>query len=67
MGVVNHYSEGIKLYRTGKWDDAIESFTEALRLNPDDRLTAKYIDRCNLLKENPPEGEWDGVWKMTSK
>jgi len=67
MGVLNHYSEGIKLYRTGKWGEAIESFYEALKLNPEDRLTAKYIDRCNQLKENPPEGEWDGVWKMTSK
>jgi len=67
MGVLNHYSEGIKLYRMGKWGEAIESFYEALKLNPEDRLTKKYIDRCSQLKDNPPEGEWNGVWKMTSK
>ena len=26
-----------------------------------------YIDRCEALKEYPPEGEWDGVFTMTKK
>ena len=26
-----------------------------------------YIERCKMFMENPPEKDWDGVWKMTSK
>ena len=25
------------------------------------------IDRCHLMKENPPGDDWDGVYVMTSK
>ncbi len=67
MEVVNYFNDGIGQYRTGNWDKAVKAFNEALRLHPADKLTQMYIGRCELLKENPPEGEWDGVWKMTSK
>ena len=30
-------------------------------------ITKTYIERCNFLSSNPPEGEWNGVWVMTSK
>ena len=26
-----------------------------------------YIHRCKMFKDNPPDKNWDGVWKMTSK
>ena len=42
-------------------------FNNCLKLNPDDKAAKLYIDRCNHLKANPPAGEWDGVWVMTSK
>ncbi|MFC1608108.1 GAF domain-containing protein [Candidatus Latescibacterota bacterium] len=67
MGVVNHFSEGLNLYRKGTWDKSIDAFNEALKLNPSDKLSEMYIGRLNHLKENPPEGEWEGVWTMTSK
>ena len=67
MEVVSCFKSGIKYYREGKWDKAIEAFTEALKLNPNDNLSQSYIERCNYMKENPPDGEWDGVWVMESK
>ena len=67
MEAVNYFNDGIGNYRAGNWDKAIKSYNEVLKLNPNDKLTLTYIERCNVLKENPPEGEWDGVWKMTSK
>ncbi|MCE5250904.1 GAF domain-containing protein [bacterium] len=67
MSAVNYFTEGLGQYREGKWDGAMKAFSEALRLNPQDKLTQMYIDRCCLLKDNPPCGDWDGVWKMTSK
>lgn len=67
MEVVSYFKSGIKYYRDGKWDKAIEAFKEVLSLNPNDKLSNTYIERCNHMKENPPDGEWDGVWVMTSK
>ncbi len=67
MGAVNYFSDGLSHYRSGNWEKAVDSFSEVLGLNQNDRLSQMYIKRCQLLKENPPEGEWDGVWKMTSK
>ena len=66
MDVVNHFNEGRKKYKTGNFNDAINSFTECIKANENDNLSNTYIDRCNqLIKENPKE--WDGVWVMKSK
>ncbi len=67
MDVVNQFKDGITKYRAGKWDAAIAAFNEALRLNPNDKLSAIYIERCEKLKAEPPEGEWNGVWVMQEK
>ena len=66
MDVVNHFNEGRKKYKTGNFNDAINSFTECIKANENDNLSKTYIDRCNqLIKENPKE--WDGIWVMKSK
>jgi len=65
--VVDLFKEGMFMYRKAKWDNAIESFKEAADKNPNDKLTRLYIERCEHLKESPPEGEWDGVWVMKTK
>jgi adenylate cyclase len=67
MGVVNYFSEGIKHYRENRWDESVKAFEECLKLNPDDKLSQMYIDRCEYLRLNPPADDWQGVWKMTSK
>ncbi len=67
MDVVNQFRDGIAKYRGGKWDAAMLAFREALRLNPDDKLSEIYIARCEKLKSSPPEGEWNGVWVMDEK
>ena len=67
MDNVNYFNEAVKQYRGANWDKAINNFEEAMKANPSDKLAQTYIDRCELLKAEPPEGEWDGVWVMTSK
>ncbi|MBI2355387.1 MAG: GAF domain-containing protein [Deltaproteobacteria bacterium] len=67
MEVTGHFRDGRNAYRSGSWHLAIKSFREALRLHPQDRLSQLYLDRCEHLKANPPEGTWAGVWTMTSK
>ena len=67
MDNVNYFNEGVKQYRHGNWQKAIANFEDAIKATPEDKLATTYIDRCELLKANPPEGEWNGVWVMTSK
>ena len=67
MDVVGHFREGRTKYIKGDFDAAISSFREALKAHPEDKLSNIYIERCEHLKAEPPEGEWNGVWVMKSK
>jgi adenylate cyclase len=64
---VNHFHGGLAQYRKGDFEKAIRNFQEALQLNPGDKLSQTYIDRCRYLQSHPVEGQWDGVWVMKSK
>ncbi|MBN1615448.1 MAG: CHASE2 domain-containing protein [Deltaproteobacteria bacterium] len=64
---VSYFEEGLSMYKRGLWDEAIILFRKVLELKPGDPPSALYIKRCEMLKENPPEGEWDGVFTMTTK
>ena len=65
--VVNQFNDGMINYRACQWDKAVERFERCLALNPNDKLSQTYIDRCAYLRANQPEGEWDGVWVMKEK
>ncbi|KWT76864.1 GAF domain-containing protein [Candidatus Magnetominusculus xianensis] len=67
MEVVGYFREGRKLYQLGDWDRATRAFKESLKLHTADKLSKIYLERCEHLKANPPEGAWDGIWTMTSK
>ena len=67
MAVVNHFNHGLERYRRSAWEPAIEAFQAALELNPQDRVSQMYIERCRHLKAHPPPKNWNGVWIMTSK
>lgn len=65
--VIQLFNEGFELYHTRAFTPAIEKFTQALTLDPEDAPSELYIERCqDYLKEPPPE-DWDGVFTMTSK
>ena len=66
MDTVNYFNEAVTQYRKGNWPEAITKFEQALKANPDDKLSNIYIDRCKHLQENTPK-DWNGVWVMTSK
>jgi len=67
MDVVNQFRSGLTLYRRGEWNRGIAAFREALKLNPHDRLSMLYLERCKYLKQNPPGKDWQGIWVLTSK
>jgi len=64
---LNQFRSGLDLYRAAKWEQSIKAFKEVLALNPVDKLSETYIERCRILEKDPPEAEWEGVWVMTNK
>ncbi len=67
IDAVGLFNNGIKLWNSGDWDAAIGQFQESLKCHDKDKPSQMYIERCEHMKTNPPEGDWDGVWVLTSK
>ncbi len=67
MDVLGNFNEGVKVYRNQDWDRATGFFQKALEANSTDKLSEIYIDRCNMMKANPPGDDWTGVWIMKDK
>jgi hypothetical protein len=42
-------------------------FHEILRLNPEDKPSAAFVDRCMLLKKNPDLVDESGVFTFKTK
>jgi adenylate cyclase len=61
------FGQGLLAYRARDWATAARAFDGALEVYPDDRPSAIYRGRCDLMAENPPGDDWDGVWNLTEK
>jgi class 3 adenylate cyclase/CHASE2 domain-containing sensor protein len=70
------FQAGIDQYLQQDWAGALKAFEKAkgLELNQpgvtpgvQDNPSMILIDRCKVMKENPPDDDWDGVFVMTSK
>ena len=70
------FKEGIELYKSQKWDEAIEIFEHTLTLEwrrypglKDKKTNPSeiYLERCKNYKEAPPSKDWDGVFTLTNK
>ena len=54
-------------------DDLICDYFESSKLLEDDfegrntNPSKVFIERCKHFIVNPPESDWDGVWKMSTK
>jgi adenylate cyclase len=64
---VSRFEKGLAEFRSMRWDEAIATFRSVLDIRPADYAAKMYIERCEAMKEHPPEGEWDGVFTMTKK
>jgi adenylate cyclase len=65
--VLNFFKSGRTEYQKQNWDKAKHEFQQAVLLNQHDHLSSIYMDRCDLMKANPPGDDWNGVWMMDSK
>ena len=61
------YQEGLKLYRSRKWDETIAYMTQAHQLDPTCHVAEVYAQRASLYQLNPPGDDWNGVFVMTTK
>ncbi len=61
------YHEGLALYRRRSWTESIAAFEEALKLQPDDATTIRYLNLAGKYLEAPPEETWEAVTVMEGK
>jgi adenylate cyclase len=63
---IKKYEKGLEHYCNKKWNDAIKSFEDALKIIDDD-ASKLFIERCEEFIKNPPSADWDGVCEMKTK
>lgn len=55
------FAIGVNLYKSKKFNDALEVFKEVYEVNEYDKTTRLYIDRCNNFIKNGIPADWDGI------
>jgi class 3 adenylate cyclase len=70
------FQQGIDKFLLQDWNGALNMFEKAKGFEPNkpgvtpgvkDNPSMILIDRCQVMKDNPPGDDWDGVYVMTSK
>lgn len=65
--MLTHYNQGLELYKSKSFKEAVSSFKKALEIKPEDGPSKLYLERCQVLIKDPPPEDWDGVFTMTTK
>ena len=61
------YHEGLKLYRSKKWEEAIAYMQQVQSLDETCYVAQIYTERANLYQITPPPADWNGIFVMTTK
>ena len=61
------FNEVLILYRAMSWDAAELQLLELQKTFPDKYVYKLYLDRIHYFRNEPPEPDWDGVFKFTTK
>ncbi|MDR0321931.1 MAG: adenylate/guanylate cyclase domain-containing protein, partial [Treponema sp.] len=64
---VNRFHKALALFEERRWKEAQEAFEHVLRLTSNDNASRMYVERCVQYQNNPPQGDWDGVFNLTEK
>jgi adenylate cyclase len=72
LDLIETFEDGLDHYFKQEWDKALNLFekSESMELHFEGRNTtpsAVFMDRCKHFIEQPPEKNWDGVWRMVTK
>jgi len=70
-GLLEVYNQGIKSYYSKDFKNAQAYFAKAAQMEPDraDKKSPsnRFEEMCRNFIENPPQSDWDGVNRLTSK
>lgn len=61
------YLEAHEYFTKRDWNKARAAFKAALKINPNDGPSLKFIERCTEYLKNPPSKNWDGVYSLKAK
>jgi len=76
LGCIETYEKAFKKYLMKEWDEALALFEQSSPIEPlrpgrnlgvSINPSLLFIKRCQYMKQNPPIGEWDGVFVMDHK
>lgn len=65
--VLDIFNKGFENYLQQNWENAMNYFQQALKIDPMDGPSITYIRRCEAFLQNPPGKDWDGVFTMQTK
>lgn len=60
------FDKGMKLYKQGNWETALDYFRAMLEDGTDDPVCKDFIERCEGFIKHPPES-WDGAIALDFK
>jgi adenylate cyclase len=63
----DRYAEALREYRAQRWDRAEAGFRECAALRAGDGPSAVFLERIRALRQAPPAGDWDGVWRLAEQ
>jgi adenylate cyclase len=61
------FEAALALYRASAWEKAQTAFTAVLDIEPEDKPSKIYLERCGYFMQNPPTVDWDGVFNRAEK
>ena len=72
LNLIETFEKGLDYYFNQDWENALEYFQRSIEL--EDNFIGRntnpsnvFIKRCSHFLKNPPNNDWNGVWRMTSK
>ncbi len=64
---LKRFNLGLKHYRAQRWDEAEREIFALSQADPERKIYQIYLDRIIHFRNNPPAGDWDGVFDHLSK
>ena len=61
------YDAARRSYLAQNWDTAEVTFRECLNIRANDGPSRVLLERVQVLRRNPPDKDWNGVWHLREK
>lgn len=65
--LTQEFQTALAEYRKRQWLKAQSIWQRIMERFPQDEPARVYLERCQILRNNPPADDWDGVYSVTIK